>query len=299
MPWRSVVSIVVLLPAVAGALVVQPARSAAAGGQALDDLMAMQQPAFQPEQAALKVLANHQVSLGQRLPRTPSPVLVPPPEALPVQRRLAPAFVRGANSPLDSSDRVPVQVKVSLPWYEVLLASLSYIFLVLIAAYFYGACFTYDYPPLRLVPDAVDSKYFTFSLFDGFRCDPDWRIFCCSCCCLPIRWADTVSSTHVGWLGFWQAVVLFTVWQLAASFTAVCALGLLIVAVHGRQKIRAAYGLQNGDVGSVLFDAWVWCCCAPCATMQEAMQIEFVENMSKAPPEGETMPMPAGETMQP
>ena len=36
----------------------------------------------------------------------------------------------------------------------------------------------------------------------------DRRIPCCSCCCGPIRWADTASSGKTKVVAFWPAAIL-------------------------------------------------------------------------------------------
>mmetsp|Transcript_29473 Transcript_29473/g.84571 ORF Transcript_29473/g.84571 Transcript_29473/m.84571 type:complete len:254 (+) Transcript_29473:364-1125(+) len=186
---------------------------------------------------------------------------------------------------LDSGDVVPVKISLKVPWYEVILGAILYIILVMIFAYLYGVMFTYSYPPLRLVPSKVVNDDFTFSLVDGFRCDPDWRICCCSWFCTPIRWADSVGSAEVRFMGFWQATILFATLQAISGITIVGSVAFLILAVMGRQRIRAAYGLPNGTGPSILWDILTWLFCPPCAVMQEALQIEFVEteDMAKEP----------------
>jgi len=162
-------------------------------------------------------------------------------------------------------------------WLETLVVGAMYVLFMMFAAYMYGTCFTYSYPELRLHPVRSSRDDFTFGLLDGCRCDPDWRICCCSWFCAPIRWADTAGSSKVRFLHFWQALILFTVLQVLAGLTAIAGLLLLSMAVVSRQRIRAVYGLPTGDCDSCVKDCFIWMCCTPCAIMQEASQIEFIE----------------------
>mmetsp|Transcript_32099 Transcript_32099/g.89424 ORF Transcript_32099/g.89424 Transcript_32099/m.89424 type:complete len:249 (+) Transcript_32099:2-748(+) len=147
----------------------------------------------------------------------------------------------------------------------------------MIWSYIYGVCFTYAYPPLRNPPPAPSREHFTFGLFHGCSCDPDWRICCCSCCCGGIRWADSMGSEKVRFMSFWPAVLLFAVLQYLAGLTGVACLALLALGVLGRQRLREVYDLPHGDCQTCWQDCLIWLCCGPCAIMQEASQVEFVE----------------------
>ena len=83
-------------------------------------------------------------------------------------------------------------------------------------------------------------------LFDGFSCDPDFRIFCCSCFFLPIRWADTASSPKIQFLGFWPGLLLMGVLISVVNITyGASLLAMLALAVLNRQRIRNLYGLPH------------------------------------------------------
>lgn len=143
----------------------------------------------------------------------------------------------------------------------------------------YGAFFTYDYGKLRKEPAATEGRHgFSFGLFDGFGCDPDWRICCCSCFCLPVRWADTASSHRVRFMEFWLALFVFALLiTIAALAKGASMIAIVILAVLNRQRIRRVYNMPYCTCDSLIADTATWCCCSPCATMQEAMEVEFVE----------------------
>lgn len=162
---------------------------------------------------------------------------------------------------------------------EALVGSLSYLILMLLVGCCYGSFCRYEYGDLRHRP-STSSDTWSFGLCAGITtnmCDPDWRICCCSCFCAPIRWADTVASTKVGFLSFWLAIILFTSLEILAGLNLVGAILLLTAAVMARQTIRQRYGLPHGTCDTVCQDCCVWCCCSPCAIMQEALQVQFVE----------------------
>lgn len=152
------------------------------------------------------------------------------------------------------------------------------IIIILIIAALYEP---YRYRECHESPKTHDRE-FGFGLFTFDNCSVS--IFLCSCCCLPIRWADTVSKKeHPFFLNFWVALLIM------AGLTALDFLGYglpgllaLLVAVFYRQKLRTKYGLEGGAM-SLVWDILAWCCCAPCAAAQEAKQVEFVECNGERP----------------
>jgi len=170
-------------------------------------------------------------------------------------------------------------------FYERLLGGLIYIISMLLLAYCYGLCLDYSYEPLNRPPPRVSDDDFSFGVCDGivrYPCDPDWRICVCSCCCGPIRWADTVSSRKLNFMFFWPALLLFLILEVMTGFSLIFgSLPLLILVVAGRQAIRNAYGLPSRSIETYCQDACVWVFCAPCAIMQEALQVEFIEPAPK------------------
>lgn len=162
-------------------------------------------------------------------------------------------------------------------WDLWLIASASYFVLMLLLALVYARFLTYEYERPKKDLRHVDRQYFSFSLLDSLRCDPDARILCVSCCCQPIRWADTASSGELGDVPFWPAVMLMCgLIALSGISYYVSAVVFIVIAVMNRQKIRRVYGMPHGTCSTCTKDCLVWSCCPCCATMQEAMQIEFV-----------------------
>jgi len=166
----------------------------------------------------------------------------------------------------------------------------AYMVVMMAIAYFYGRKFTYEYPKLEQEP-LVTRGNFTFGLFDGLKCSSssatypvfkDFRIPFFSCCALPVRWADTASSQKVNYWHFWGAVVFVTLCEAFAGLTYYgSAVVFIILAVVLRQRIRRLYGMPYATVGSCGQDFCIWSFCAPCATMQEAMEVEYIEPASK------------------
>jgi len=177
-----------------------------------------------------------------------------------------------------------------------LIGGAVYVVVMLVMAYIYGRKFTYEYPPLPKAPETVRDvsgkpMQFTFSLFEFFHFNSqvdsniifrDMRIPLFSCCCLPIRWADTTSAQKIHWLGFWTAVVTATVLNaLAGQSYYITGILFTLLAAINRQRIRRIYGLPYGNFGTCAADfcTWTWCSC--CATCQEAMQVEYVQTQAR------------------
>jgi len=177
-----------------------------------------------------------------------------------------------------------------------LIGGLIYFVVMLGMAYIYGRRFTYPYPPLPKAPETARDASgkplgFTFSLFEFFHCNGQadsniifrhLRIPFSSCCCLPIRWADTTSSQKIRWMGYWAAVVLATVLNaLAGQSYYITGILFTILALINRQRIRRIFGMPYGTFGTCCADFWIWTCCSCCATCQEAMQVEYVQEQAR------------------
>lgn len=177
-----------------------------------------------------------------------------------------------------------------------LIGGAVYFVFMLVGAYIYGRKFTYEYPSISKLPVTLRDGYgrplsFTFGLFEFFHCNQeaesniiweDRRIPIFSCCCLPVRWADTTSSQKVRYMGFWSAVVTVTLLNALAGVTYyITGILFTIIAVINRQRIRRLYGLPYGSFGTCMGDfcTWTWCSC--CATCQEAMQVEYVQPQAR------------------
>jgi len=128
--------------------------------------------------------------------------------------------------------------------------------------------------------DTQHKEEFEYRLFDTRGCDLD--IVLCSCCCMGIRWAATVSDSRLGpLLAFWPAFFLFTCLQgfspLLLGFGFPIWMAVMVIY---RQKIRSSYGMEHGTCSSYLEDCCIWFCCGCCAAAQEAKQVQNF----KAPP---------------
>mmetsp|Transcript_31465 Transcript_31465/g.68925 ORF Transcript_31465/g.68925 Transcript_31465/m.68925 type:complete len:248 (-) Transcript_31465:69-812(-) len=141
---------------------------------------------------------------------------------------------------------------------------------VALAALFYN--YNKQFPPKDVPgdhPKLLDHQW-SFGLFACF----DTPAICClTCCCMPIRWADTIRMA--GLMSFWLALVVFLGVMLTEIVSATLQLVLLVaVGTYYRQKLRAMFGLDYGDFSTVAADCLTWCCCGCCAIIQEARQLE-------------------------
>mmetsp|Transcript_4328 Transcript_4328/g.12477 ORF Transcript_4328/g.12477 Transcript_4328/m.12477 type:complete len:375 (-) Transcript_4328:160-1284(-) len=233
----------------------------------LESWMSMQKEAMLQEESAIKGLAEQQAKIAMKEGSLERSIedLVSDKRAPVVEP--APTMAGGFPLPPPSTESLS----------SMIISAAVHILFTMIYSYIYGVCFTYAYPPMRSAPREPRRDHFTFELFHGCNCDPDWRICCCSFFCSGIRWADTMGSDKVRFLSFWPAVLLFALLQFLTGLTGVAGFALLALGVLGRQRIREVYDLPHGDCSTCWQDCLVWLCCGPCAIMQEASQIEFVE----------------------
>ena len=166
----------------------------------------------------------------------------------------------------------------------------------------YTSCFQSKPSPDEVLQPERAQEGFRYGLFDG--CCHSLRICCCSFWCLPVRWADTASSSQIKFLGFGTAVFLFQLLYVLSRLPSVfisfmapsspsepSPMGpmilllvlavlfhvlLLVMLVRNRQRVRSQYGLPHGTCSTCTCDVlvWIFCCC--CAGMQEALQVEYV-----------------------
>mmetsp|Transcript_37756 Transcript_37756/g.69919 ORF Transcript_37756/g.69919 Transcript_37756/m.69919 type:complete len:326 (+) Transcript_37756:134-1111(+) len=107
-------------------------------------------------------------------------------------------------------------------------------------------------------------------------------IVMCALCCLPIRWADTMSKEPVPkFLNFWVALLLVSsLFYFSEAFLCVPWLIFLGLSIYYRQKLRREYGIVNcfeGAPMTLVQDCLVWFFCACPAAVQEARQVEFCQ----------------------
>jgi Cys-rich protein (TIGR01571 family) len=122
--------------------------------------------------------------------------------------------------------------------------------------------------------------------YGACECFGDGRVCACGMCCPAIRWADTISDEKGGFLDFSTALLVMTglgILCLAPYAGAVAWIGIVVVGVYYRQKIRVRYGLEADTVQSYMEDILMWCCCAWCAICQEARQAMHSQSWPRAP----------------
>mmetsp|Transcript_95300 Transcript_95300/g.253143 ORF Transcript_95300/g.253143 Transcript_95300/m.253143 type:complete len:284 (-) Transcript_95300:55-906(-) len=110
----------------------------------------------------------------------------------------------------------------------------------------------------------------------------DRTLLFCSCCCLCVQWADTLSSHKLHLGKFWPLLLFSATFVIGEWKVFRPHFLLVLLAVYYRQRIRAAYGLPSGTPQTYLADCLLWCCCGPCAALQEARQVEHVP-LSRSP----------------
>uniref|UniRef100_A0A7S1AJP5 Copper transporter n=1 Tax=Noctiluca scintillans TaxID=2966 RepID=A0A7S1AJP5_NOCSC len=121
---------------------------------------------------------------------------------------------------------------------------------------------------------AHDQGKFRFGLFDCFNSS---QLCLLGCCCPCLRWPDTVDKV-MRWPSYW---LLVAVMILESVFDGLChgLLGLLFVlfGCYMRQRMRSKYQMENTS-GIMVLDLLAWCCCTPCAIVQEARHCELQRN---------------------
>jgi len=120
-----------------------------------------------------------------------------------------------------------------------------------------------------------NSKDFSFSLL-GFLGDRNLCIL--GCCCPFLAWADNLDRKEL--LSFWKAFVAFFGLMLLHVYTmGISSLCIVAIGVFYRQKLRAGYEIENGTPKTVAMDVFAWCCCQPCAIIQEAREETVLRNV--------------------
>mmetsp|Transcript_29436 Transcript_29436/g.62668 ORF Transcript_29436/g.62668 Transcript_29436/m.62668 type:complete len:291 (+) Transcript_29436:78-950(+) len=133
-------------------------------------------------------------------------------------------------------------------------------------------------PQPEMIEEQQESHGFQFGIFDTTKCSVALAFW--SCCCCPLRWADTASSEKLKIIGFWPAVLLMTG---LIGFSDVPVLGGLLtlvtlgVVLYFRQRIREHYSIERGTCMTLFEDCLCYTFCGPCAVAQEARQLEYVE----------------------
>lgn len=160
--------------------------------------------------------------------------------------------------------------------FEVLRACVYIIFVCIVAVCYISMIGLQEPPAEALFTHGEGTQgdfYFGILQFDEC-CGRDQRLCVCAFCCLGIRWAETLSRDKLKLgIGFWSALLFCTgceaFWWLGLPIVFVCG------AVYTRQKLRATFGLEHGTPRTFALDCLAWCCCSPCAAVQEAREVEY------------------------
>lgn len=148
----------------------------------------------------------------------------------------------------------------------------------LLVGILYKACIYKEYLKFREDQEDLlrhDGRW-QFDLFDcSYCCGADWRICLAGWCCTSARWADTASKVQPPMMGYFMWLLVVVLLSMGSNITwGVSGAILLLIVVYNRARIRENYGI-NSD--GIFTDVLTWCCCSPCAVIQEARQIEYVK----------------------
>jgi len=140
-------------------------------------------------------------------------------------------------------------------------------------------------PTFVRVDEGVTTESLDGDFRHGFCSCLETPLLCCfSCCCLPLRWGDTVKM--VGMLGFWVAVLIFFSLDFIVNMIAeefghihwtitmiIIPLPITLLGTVYRQQLRVAFNMDQKPI-TVAVDLIQWCCCPCCAIIQEARHVE-------------------------
>lgn len=247
----------------------------------VQNLLSAEQVALISQEEAIEQIVTQQASLAQQQDQLKGQEAKADAEMV---QRLAASGIILSQTAESSSAGIKARSRIRRvaewlrkDWKKQLIGSAVWGIMVFIFGAIYATYFTYGYPQLRTEP-LVTREGFSFGLCDGYSCDPDSRICCFGHFCLPIRWADTASSPKIGFVTFWTGLFLYTIAAALNSISyGITGLICLALAVMNRQHIRARYGMPNRTFSTFVADIAVWCCCIPCAVMQEALEVEFID----------------------
>jgi len=159
----------------------------------------------------------------------------------------------------------------SNPTVQGFLSGIIWALLVIVAAAFYVR--EKEFPPKDKIGVEHMPLVYGEWQFSLFGCFDGPALFLLSCCCAPVRWADTMRMARM--LTFSGALMLFVglvvLDVVCAGLSLVVLLGFL---VYYRQQIRKKFGIQSGDVFTITQDCLAYTLCSCCAIMQEARQLE-------------------------
>jgi len=149
--------------------------------------------------------------------------------------------------------------------------TLVYAFFGIFIAYvYYQARVQYEKVFLPQLEPGVLPREGSFGL-DLFSCLSDPKICVMGFCCPCLRWADTLDRQGV--VPYWTAFpIMFFLILLSVHTKGIVGVGILLLGVVARQKLRARFDIENKTASTVMSDCMVWLCCQPCAIVQEARE---------------------------
>lgn len=154
---------------------------------------------------------------------------------------------------------------------SVLEGTLIYLLFGILVAYLYHlavAKYPKAFSPSQSRTAIPKQSSFTFSLFGCFQ---DKTICALGCCCPCLRWSQTLDKANL--LAYFKAFAVMYFCMLIHPFTGgLSAIGIVVLGVVYRQKLRAKYSIERHTTKTVCEDIATWIFCQPCAVCQEARE---------------------------
>jgi Cys-rich protein (TIGR01571 family) len=119
-------------------------------------------------------------------------------------------------------------------------------------------------------PEALDKQEWRYGLC---TCYSNPKVSCIAFCCPAVRWAETIEMSGLMpfWLGLTVCALLLCMSEATFGLTYLL---FLLMATHGRQQIKALFGIPDRSIGGAVYDFCTYSCCCCCAIVQEARQLD-------------------------
>lgn len=147
--------------------------------------------------------------------------------------------------------------------------------LTLLFAYYYSThrAHVMDHLGLQISTqdkNLLEKSEFAYSLF---ACLDEPKLCLFTCCCAPVRWADTLRM--LGLVTVMTGTCIYLLSQLLGYFLPGGTLILIATLTLGRQELRAKFDMPHGTCMSYMEDCCAYCWCGVCAITQDARQVEL------------------------
>lgn len=187
----------------------------------------------------------------------------------------------------------PGLVKANKPRHVIMLSTLAvYILLFVLCAIIYNCVRMKVQFPQEA--GTVARGQFRFGLLS---CLQDLKLSALACCCLGIRWADTLDKVdnrdNGGLLSYWTGILvtvglmfgygMLTLVALYPFAGSVFILAYIVIAVGFRQQLRRRVDIPAGTPRTYAEDCLAWCFCPCCAAVQEAREVEALRPTAVLP----------------